>query len=87
MYKSPVYKQFLILLLPRFLVFYYYCGICRFYKIPQNYEKPQRFVKEELNLLDDDEDEDEDGSESDENNEFDILTDQQIPLAAEHNLN
>ena len=41
-----------------------------------NYELPQRFVEEEFKLLDDDEDEDKDASENDENDEFDLLTDQ-----------
>ena len=48
-----------------------------------NYEMAQRFVEEEFKLLDDDEDEDEDASENNENNEFDLLTDQEIPLAVE----
>ena len=37
----------------------------------------------EFKLLDDDEDEDEDESENDENDEFDLLTNQEIPLVAE----
>ena len=41
-----------------------------------NYEMPQRFVEEEFKLLDDNEDDDEDASQNDENNEFDLLTDQ-----------
>ena len=48
-----------------------------------NYEMPQRFVEEELKLPDDDEDEDEDSSENDESDEFDLLTDQNIPLVVE----
>ena len=48
-----------------------------------NYEIPQRFVEEELNLLDDDKDEDEDASKNDENDEFDLSTDQEIPLVNE----
>ena len=48
-----------------------------------NYKMPQRFVEEEFKLLDDDEDEDEDASENDDNNEFDLLTDQEIPLVVE----
>ena len=43
----------------------------------------QRFVEEEFKLLDDDEDEDKDASENDENDESDLLTDQEIPLAVE----
>ena len=34
-------------------------------------------------FLDDDEDEDKDESENDENDEFDVLNDQEIPLVAE----
>ena len=42
---------------------------------------PQRFVEEEFKLLDDNEDEDEDAIGSDENDEFGLLTDQEmIPL-------
>ena len=41
-------------------------------------EIPQRFVEEEFKLLDGDEDVDEDVSENDENDEFDLLTDQEI---------
>ena len=48
-----------------------------------NYEMPQRFVEEEFMLLDDDEDEDEDASESNEIDEFDLLTDQEIQLVVE----
>ena len=48
-----------------------------------SYEMPQRFVEEEFKLLDDDEAEDEDASENDKNNEFDLLTDQEIPLVVE----
>ena len=48
-----------------------------------NYEMPQRFVEEEFKLLDDDEAEDEDASENDKNNEFDLFTDQEIPLVVE----
>ena len=48
-----------------------------------NYEIPQRFVEEEFKLLDNDEDEDEDESENEENDEFDLLTNQEIPLVAE----
>ena len=44
---------------------------------------PQRFVEEEFKLLDDDEAEDEDASENDKNNEFDLFTDQEIPLVVE----
>ena len=44
---------------------------------------PQRFVEEEFMLLDDDEDEDEDTSESNEIDEFDLLTDQEIQLVVE----
>ena len=44
---------------------------------------PQWFVEEEFKLLDDDEDEDEDASENDENDEFDLLTDQEIALVVE----
>ena len=45
-------------------------------------EIPQRYVEKKFNLLDDD-DEDEDASENDENDEFDLLTDQEIPLVVE----
>ena len=48
-----------------------------------NYETSQRFLEEEFKLLDEDEDEDEDASENDENNEFDLLTDQGIALVVE----
>ena len=48
-----------------------------------NYEIPERFVEEEFKLLDDDENEDEDASEND---EFDLLTDQEIPLVVEPSL-
>ena len=48
----------------------------------QNYEVPQRFVDEESKLLDD-EDEDKDTSGNDENDEFDLLTDKEIPLVVE----
>ena len=44
---------------------------------------PQRFVEEEFKLLDDDEDEDEDASESNEIDEFDLLTDQEIQVVVE----
>ena len=44
----------------------------------------QRFVEEEYKLIDDNEDDDEDAGESNENNEFDLLTDQEIPLFVEH---
>ena len=44
---------------------------------------PQRFVEGEFKLLNDDEDEDEDPSENDENTEFDLLIDQEIPLVVE----
>ena len=44
---------------------------------------PQRFLEEEFKLLDEDEDEDEDASENNENDEFDLLTDQEIPLAVD----
>ena len=44
---------------------------------------PQGFVEEEFKLLDDDEDEDEDASGNDENDEFDLLTDQEVPLVAD----
>ena len=49
-----------------------------------NYEMPQRLVEEEFKLLDEDEDEDEDASKNDENDEFDLLTDdQEISLVVE----
>ena len=48
-----------------------------------NYEMPQRFVEEKLILLEGDNDEDEDTSENDESYQFDLLTDQEIPLAVE----
>ena len=48
-----------------------------------NYETSQRFLEEEFKLLDEDEDEDEDASENDKNNEFDLLTDQEIALVVE----
>ena len=48
-----------------------------------NYGMPQRFVEEEFKLLGDDEDEDKDASENDENGEFNLLTDQEIPLVIE----
>ena len=49
-----------------------------------NYEiMPQQFVEEEFKLLDNDEDEDEGASENDENDEFDLATDQEIPLVVE----
>ena len=47
------------------------------------FQVPERFVEEEFKLLDDDENEDEDASEND---EFDLLTDQEIPLVAEPSL-
>ena len=43
----------------------------------------QRLTEEEFKFLNDDEDEDEDASENDENDEFDLLTDQEIPLVVE----
>ena len=43
----------------------------------------QRLTEEEFKFLNDDEDEDEDASENDENGEFDLLTDQEIPLVVE----
>ena len=46
-----------------------------------NYEMSERSVEEEFKLLDNDEDED--ASENDENDEFDFLTDQEIPLVVE----
>ena len=48
-----------------------------------SYEIPQRYVEKKFNLLDDDDDEDEDASKNDENDEFDLLTDQEIPLVVE----
>ena len=48
-----------------------------------NYEMAQRFVEEEFKMLDDDEDENKDANENDVNDEFDLLTDQEIPLAVE----
>ena len=48
-----------------------------------NYEMPPWFVEEEFKWLDDDEGEDKDASENDENNKFDLLTDQQIPFFVE----
>ena len=48
-----------------------------------SYEISQRYVEKKFNLLDDDDDEDEDASENDENDEFDLLTDQEIPLVVE----
>ena len=44
----------------------------------------QRFVEEEFKLIDDNEDDDEDAGESHENDKFDLLTDQEIPLFVEH---
>ena len=44
---------------------------------------PERFVEEEFKLLEEDEDEVEDASENDENDKFDLLTDQEIPLVVE----
>ena len=41
------------------------------------------FRRRKFKLLDEDEDEDEDASENDENNEFDLLTDQGIALVVE----
>ena len=41
---------------------------------------PQRLIEEEFKFLNDDEDEDEDANENDENDEFHLLTDQEIPL-------
>ena len=38
---------------------------------------PEQFLEEEFKLLEDDEHEDEDASENNENNEFDLLTDQE----------
>ena len=49
----------------------------------RNYEMPQWFLEDEFELLEDDEDEDEDASENDENDEFDLLTDQETPLVVE----
>ena len=49
----------------------------------RNYEMPQRLVEEKLKLLDDDEDEDEDASEKDKKDDFNLLTDQEIPLVVE----
>ena len=43
----------------------------------------QRLTEEEFKFLNDDEDEDEDASKNDENDEFDLLTDQEIPLVVE----
>ena len=43
----------------------------------------QRLTEEEFKFLNDDEDEDEDASKNDENDEFDLLTDQDIPLVVE----
>ena len=43
----------------------------------------QRFVGKEFKLLDDNEDENEDASENDENDKFDLSTDQEIPLVIE----
>ena len=43
----------------------------------------QRLTEEEFKFLNDDEVEDEDASENDENDEFDLLTDQEIPLVVE----
>ena len=48
-----------------------------------NYEMPQRFVEEEFKWLENGEDEDKDASENDENNKFDLLTDQGIPFFVE----
>ena len=48
-----------------------------------NYEMPQRFVEEGFKLLDDEENEEEDATENDENDEFDLLTDQEIRLVFE----
>ena len=48
-----------------------------------NYEMPQRLVEEEFKLLDGIEDEDEDLSKNDGNDEFDLLTDREIPLVVE----
>ena len=48
-----------------------------------NYEMPQRFVVEEFKLLDDDNDEDQNASENDENDEFDLLSDQEMSLVVE----
>ena len=45
-----------------------------------NYEMPQGFVEEEFKLLDDDEDKDKDANENDENDEFNLLTNQEMPL-------
>ena len=47
------------------------------------YGIPQRFVEEEFKLPDDDEDENEDASENHENDKFDYLTDQEVPLVVE----
>ena len=40
-------------------------------------------VEEEFKFLDHDEDKDEDTSENDENDKFDLFTDQEIPLVVE----
>ena len=48
-----------------------------------SHEIPQRCAEKKFKLLDDDDDEDEDASENDENDEFDLLTDQEIPLVVE----
>ena len=44
---------------------------------------PLRFVEKEFKLLGNDEDEDEDASKKDENDGFDLLTDQEISLVVE----
>ena len=41
---------------------------------------PQRLIEEEFKFLNNDEDEDEHVSENDENDEFHLLADQEIPL-------
>ena len=48
-----------------------------------SYEMPHRFVEEEFKLLDNDEDKDKDANENDENDEFDLLADHEIPLVVE----
>ena len=51
-----------------------------------NYEMPQRFVEEKLILLEGYDDEDEGESQNDETYQFDLLTDQEIPLVVEQYL-
>ena len=50
----------------------------------RNYERPQRFVQAEFNLLNSDEDDAEDTNES---NKFDLLPDQEVSLVVEHGFN